>query len=357
MIRQEHTSEIIIHVDNLNHNISVIKERIGDTRKIMAVVKDNAYGHGMFGVAKHICDHVDWFCVSAIEEGVLLREQGITNPILVFEVPRSGQASTYAMHDLTAVVSDLLTIDELSPGTNYHVLFDTGMHRLGLSKGDIQDIKEQIERRADVHCTGIFTHYANSDIKDDSRVRDQYVLFKEIRSHFSDDLYTHTANTGAIFNYPEKYWFDGVRPGIGLYGYGPDENSVVDGLLPSMEWNSYISQVRGIKKGSYVSYGNEWQAPSDGFIATVPVGYSDGIDRKMKNKIHFMHNGMVFPQVGNITMDYIMLFSPTSDFTKGGKVKLLDLNEHNFRYWCKLSETILYEPMVSIPRGISRVYK
>lgn len=356
MIDRKATSELLIHLDRLDNNVAVIRDRIGSRVQLMAVVKDNAYGHGAIEVARHIEDRVEWFCVSEIEEGIALRENNIQRPILVFEVPRSSFASAYVKYNLTATVSDLDTIPGLEPGTSYHILFDSGMRRLGLLPGEISSIKQQIEQRGDVTCTGLYTHFANADRAADERVHAQYSIFQEIRKAFPEEMFTHAANTGTIFNYSEEYLFDGVRPGVALSGYSPSLEEI-SGLKPIMEWSSYVAQVREVQKGDYVGYGNDWRAEQDGFIATVPVGYADSVSRMLKNRIRFDVNGKLYAQVGNITMDYLMIFSSTNDFRRGDKVILLDTEENNAYYWAKLTESLPYEITTQLPEKISRVFK
>ena len=357
MIEYESTSDILIHLDRLDHNVSLIRDKIGSGVKLMAVVKDNAYGHGMNKVAQHIQEEVDWFCVAKIEEGIQLREQGVKNPILIFEVPRSKHVDDYVRYNLTATVSDLETISGLKTGTEYHMLFDTGMHRLGLTYSDIDSVRQQIEEGHGTSCTGIYTHFANADQKNHPSVLKQLELFKKIRSRFSENLFTHVANTGIVLNYDQSYLFDGVRTGIALMGYSPNLEKEID-LLPVLEWNSYVSQVRKIKKGESVSYGTDWIAKEDGIIGTIPVGYANGISRNLRDNINFYIDGKAYQQVGAITMDYCMIFSnDMNSLKKGQKVSLIDLQQNDVYYWAKMGRTIPYEITTQLCNTINRKYK
>ncbi len=335
-------SEIIVHKSSIDENFEAIKRRLKPGVKVMAVVKDNAYGHGLVDFATHIQDKTDWFCVVRVEEGVVLRKAGITNPILVFEATNAERAPLYPEYNLTATVGDLSGFELLADGTSYHLNFDTGMKRLGMYSNQIPKVLEQIKLHTKVHCTGIYSHYANSDAEEGNTVAEQLKAFTEIRAHFPSELMTHTANSGAVFYHTDKnVQFDAVRPGISLYGYAPGDVAIPD-LKSAIDWKSHVMQAKRIKKGEAVSYGCTWKAPKDGWVGAVPVGYSDGIPRILGSQIQLMKGNELLEQAGRVTMDYIMVFSET-ELQLGEEVFLFNRKELTPNEWAIKSGTISYE--------------
>ncbi len=322
----------------------------------MAVVKDNAYGHGMSGVAQHLADQVEWFCVARVQEGIQLRREGIRNPVLVFEMPEPEHAPLYPEYDLVATVADLSTFELLKAGTKYHLNFDTGMKRLGLIPGQTPEVLEQVRNRTDLECTGIYTHFATADEDGSEGVDEQLKLFKSVRAQFPSELMTHTANTGAIFYYAHKdLQFDAVRPGVCLYGYPPGGTPIPD-LESVLEWESYIMQLRKVRKGEKVGYGALWTAPENGWIGTVPVGYSDGIPRTLSGNFNIEVAGQPVPQVGRITMDYLGVFSE-QPLKRGERVLLFNGDDLNPAIWAQKAGTIPYEITTGLNSRIERCYK
>lgn len=321
----------------------------------MAVVKNEAYGHGMLPVANYLKDKVEWFCVAWLEEAIKLRESGIENPILVFSVPPKGKEGLYKKYDITASISHLAVFERLKKGTSCHLQFDTGMFRLGMLPEEISDAVAAVEKYSGLNYTGIYTHFACSDEKNHKGVKKQIELFKNIRSHFSDDLMAHTSNSGGIFYYGEETQFDAVRPGVCLYGYAPGEVEIPE-LSPVIEWTSHLVQVKPIKKGDLVGYGSRWQAPEDGWLGIVPVGYSDGLFRSLSGKFDMEISGSLYPQVGTISMDYSAVFLGSNKFSEGQEVTLLRNGELSAKTWAQKAGTIPYEITTAIKPKVKRKY-
>jgi len=321
----------------------------------MAVVKDQAYGHGMLPVAKLLKDKVQWFCTARLEEAIELRKGGIDNDILVFEIPPHGKEEKYLDYDITASISDLPVFGRLRPGTKSHLHFDTGMYRLGMLPEQAGEALEKMKIH-ELSYTGIYTHFANSDVKGHPRVKDQLEVFRGIRSAFPDHLLTHTANSGAIFYYGnEDLYFDAVRPGVCLYGYAPGPEEISE-LEPVIEWKSHLVQVKKIRKGEMVGYGSRWTAPEDGLLGIVPVGYADGLFRKMTNSFQVEINSYKMDEVGTISMDYFMVFTNKAKLAIGDEVTILSDNELSAKSWAKKMGTIPYEITTAISPKVKRVY-
>lgn len=347
---------MIIHLSKLDHNLDAVDRRLNPGVKRMAVVKDNAYGHGLIPISNHIKDRVEWFCVARVVEGKVLRESGIKNPILVFEAPREETAHIYKEYGLTATLAEIDSLNVLDEGTEYHINIDTGMHRLGVLPEQVSELVKSISNYPQLKCTGIYTHFFKSDDPNNPEVETQLNLFKEIRAQFPSEWMTHTANTGGIFHYRDlDLQFDAVRPGVCLYGYGAGNVEVPD-LEPILDWKSFLMQVKKVKAGDSASYGAKWIAPMDGFIGIIPTGYSDGIPRVLTNSFKIKVKEEYYDQVGTISMDYSLVFLRNDYYEKGTEIYLLQGNELSAKEWAKKANTIPYEITTSIKERVVKEY-
>lgn len=346
-------SFVSINLSQLDQNISQLSQHLGEDTRIMAVVKANAYGHGALGVAEHIEDSVGAFAVNDIEEGIELREHGINKPILVFAVPEKSSIDQYRIHNLTATISAFEHFEWLPSGTSFHLNFDTGMGRLGFAPEDAGQIAEMVSDHATLFCTGLYSHFATADNPNSDQVQEQQKLFKKIQSHFPEKLNAHIANTGATAYYDTEQ-FNMVRLGIGLYGYSPGYEPVT-GIAPVLKWKSRLVQVKKLHKGDTISYGATWRAPGEGYLGIIPVGYDDGLRRRLSGDISVQINGKIYGMVGTITMNYCMVFLEKDNYDPGTEVELLH-GEQNAADWAKLLHTIPYEILCSINPQIERKY-
>jgi len=264
---------------------------------IYAVVKADAYGHGAIQVAKALSGEVASFAVSLVEEGIELREAGITDPILVMGPAMAGGYSSLADYDMTAMISrvhDLEQLAELTQPVTFHLKVDTGMARLGFSPAEAAPY---VDRAA-----GLATHFASADSDDpadpESPTNRQLARFNKFLADVDPDhrCVHHAANSGAILNYPAAR-FDAVRPGIALYGN-------IDGpVRQALRFCTRIAQLRDVAAGTSVSYGGLWTAASASRLAVVPVGYADGYPRSLTGKAEVLVAGQRCPVVGAISMD------------------------------------------------------
>jgi len=343
-----------INLKQLHKNLATLKGKTSGNVQFVAVVKANAYGHGAIPISRSLEAHVDKLAVAHINEAVELRDAGIEAPIIVLAPPEPSFTQLYRRYELEAVISELKQFNDLAPGTYYHLQFDTGMKRLGIDPRDIEEAVDKVNHFRELHLTGLMSHFATADEPGSEKVDNQNALFKEISAHFRDwDVSFHIANSGALAFYPETHQ-SMVRLGISLYGYQPD-TTPISGIAPILTWNSYIVQARPIKKDETVSYGATWTAPKDGYILTIPAGYADGIPRILSNSIEVWVGGHSLPQVGTITMDYIMVFSQ-SPFETGTRVTLLSPEGPTASDWAKASRTISYEIVAKIGSRVERRY-
>ena len=349
-------TKALIHLSKLDHNLDAINQRLKPGVKRMAVVKDDAYGHGLIPLSKYMQDKVEWFCVAHAEEGRQIREAGIKNPVLVFEAPLEETALLYKNFNLTATLTGIDALDVLLPGSEYQINIDTGMHRLGVLPAEVSRLVEEIPKYPELTCTGIYTHYFKADDPGNPEVKKQLELFKEVRAQFPSEWITHAANTGGIFHYGDlDLQFDAVRPGVCLYGFGAGEVDVPD-LEPIMDIRSFLMQVKPVTKGESVSYGGKWVTPEDGFIGIIPTGYSDGIPRILTNSIKLKIGECLYDQVGVISMDYTLVFLGDERLSTGTEVYFLKGKELTANQWAKIAHTIPYEITTSIRARVNKVY-
>jgi alanine racemase len=351
---QKSNATVEINLAKLKQNLQTLRSYLNEDTRVMSVVKADAYGHGALEVASTLEPMVDAFAVNDIHEGIELREQGIAKPILVFEVPQKTIASQYRIHNLTATVSAKEHFDWLPNGTSYHLNFDTGMGRLGFAPEEVERVLSLVEENNNLFCTGLYSHFATADSPGSDFVREQLRLFSTIREQFPQKLLAHIANTGATAFYSDEQQFDMVRLGIGLYGYAPGKTSIED-ISPILQWKSKLVQVKPIVEQSTVSYGATWQAPADGNLGIIPVGYDDGLKRSLSKELTVRINGEQYPLVGTITMNYSMVFLGDDKYKAGTPVQLL-YAESNARHWASKINTIPYEILTSVNPKIPREY-
>lgn len=343
-----------INLDLLLKNLHAIKNRVSG-KKLLAVVKCDAYSHGAVKVSRAIENEVNWLAVAHIDEGIELRMAGIKIPILVFGVPTYETAAAYQTHNLTATVSHDSHFSILMDGTSYHINFDTGMGRLGFRPENAASVRELAIANQRLICSGIYSHYATADDPGSDFVTIQNERFINILSHFPEVPFVHMSNTGAIANYPDKNHFNLVRTGLGMLGYNSG-NTQYKWMNPVLTWKTKIVQVRPIEKGDTVSYSSTWVAPTDGYLATLPVGYGDGIPRSLSNKLKVLINDKLYQQVGNVTMDMLMVYLERDKLAVDSEVILLGKGAWDASDWAKHAGTNVHEILTNLTDRITYQY-
>jgi len=299
----------VIDTRALRHNLRTIRERARGAR-VMAVVKANAYGHGLVPTALALAQ-VDAFAVARLEEGLVLRAAGITQPIVLLEgVFAAEHLLEAARHGFDLVVHDPLQIElleEYSGSARFIVWIkiDTGMNRLGFRPEDFPAALQRIQcMRPPALEIRLLTHLARADESDDRMTQNQLALFKKTTAGL--DYAVSIANTAGVFgNVP--LGCDWVRPGLALYGASPFEDKVAAelGLQPVMSLETSVIATRKVMKGETVGYGGTWKASHDSTIAIVAAGYGDGIARGLAGGTPVLINGERAPLVGRVSMDMI----------------------------------------------------
>ncbi len=350
----------------------------------MAVIKANAYGHGMIPVAQSILKHhlAEYFGVAIVEEGITLRKNNIKTPTLVFTAPNDDQLAEYVRYNLEPTICSIKTARRLnqiaaSHGKTaaVHIKVDTGMGRIGVNVNEAVEFVGQVRRLKNIFVQGIYTHFATSDEWNLSFAQKQlrafHGLLQAIAVRGIEIPLKHCANSGAILQMKNSY-FDMVRPGIMMYGYYPShETRTTLPLKPVMSIQSKIGFLKSVKKGTSISYGRKYSAPRETFIASVAAGYADGISRRLTNERQGRHgvqrhkasaliNGKRFPIVGTICMDQLMIdLGPKSPHKVGDDVVFMGKDKGQEISAWEISDalgTIPYEICCAISERVPRVY-
>ena len=364
---KNHETVLEINLNAISHNLNFFKSKLKPTTKLMVMVKAFGYGNGGFEIAKLLEHHkIDYLGVAFADEGISLKNAGIHLPIMVLN-PETSSFSRIIQHHLEPEIYSLkglnafLKIAETKQLQNYpiHIKLDTGMHRLGFEAPDLQELVSKLKQVKTVEVKSILSHMATSDGgKQDKFSISQIDLFDELSLKIMLELeikpIRHILNTSGISNFPEAQ-FDMVRLGIGLYGVSNDENEQkfleYVGTLKSV-----ISQIRTIQKGESVGYGRRFIAKKETKIATIPIGYADGISRLWGNELGFvLIKNKRATIVGSICMDMLMVDITEIFCFEGDEVTIFGENP-SVSFIAKQLKTISYEILTSISQRVKRIF-
>lgn len=297
-----------INLSALQSNYAQVR-KFAPGRKVMAMIKSNAYGHGLIEVAQALSD-ADAFGVACFSEAIALRKAGITKPIVLMRGFTSATELLWCLDaNLEVVIHDVNQLNILSQVNLVSPLsvwfkIDTGMRRLGFLPEQVEAAYQQLKNNKWLKIKGVMTHFSSSDDLSKRSVQKQLALFLAIAEDMSEPK--SLANSGAIINCPETHG-DWVRPGIMLYGVSPiaDKTGVDYGLKPVMTLRSKLISVKNIGKGDKVGYGENWQCPMDTRLGVVAIGYGDGYPRNAVNKTPVLVNDCLCELIGRVSMDMI----------------------------------------------------
>ena len=362
-------THIEINLSAITHNYHAISEHVGN-RPIMAVVKANAYGHGLVDIARHLESlAVPYFGVAFLEEGIKLRNAGITTPILVMGGILGDQIPLFLDHDLTLTASSvdkLNQIDTLAKRrgitARVHLKIDTGMERIGVHYYSAEPLLEVSQRCEHCIVEGIYTHFASAD-DDPAYTRLQLQRFLNVCEFYPrNDLpmpTRHAANSAAVVQHADAH-LDMVRPGLIMYGVSPIQQALNKlSLRAAMTWKSRVVYFKVVKPDHPVSYGSTWQTDKNTRVVTIPVGYGDGYFRSMSGKAQVAIAGKCYPVVGRICMDQIMIDIGDDSAFNGDEVILLGGNSDasiNIEQLSEWADTIPWEILTNINTRVPRVY-
>lgn len=363
-----------INLDNLAYNIRQVKKNTKENTLITAVVKANAYGHGSIESAKTFLNNgADRLAVATLSEAIELRRGSIDAPILILGYTPKAQYPLIVIGDIIQTIYDYESAKALSQGAVklgktaiVHIKIDSGMGRIGFSPND-EAVEEIIRicQLPNLKIEGIYTHFATADEKDKSGTRLQYNKFIKVIDELEEKgIYIpikHAANSAAIMELPE-YNLDMVRAGIMLYGLYPSDEVCRDrvDLKPAMTLKAKVSYVKEVPKGTGISYGQIFVTERESKIATIPIGYADGLTRLLTSKGEAFMKGRRVPIVGKICMDQCMLdVTDIDDVSIGDEVVLFGYGVEGYPHVDEIAKklgTINYEVICMLGRRIPRVY-
>ena len=370
-IPPEYMTEAIVSLKNLAQNARLIARKVGEGRRIMGIVKANAYGHNVHRVAETLEQSgISDFGVANIHEAIELKSGGALKKrasILAFSSPLPSQIPFFLHHGIEMTLCDSQTLhaaEEIAAAENktlaIQVKVDTGMGRLGVNPSIAMELLRQIERAPHLELTGIYTHFADSATAE-GFTQQQLDAFTTLTAEYehasSRTVCKHAANSGAILSAPHS-WLDMVRPGILLYGYHPAKNTPCRlDVKPVMQFEAKVIFVKTVPAGTTISYNRTWTAPETCCIATIAAGYADGYARALSSRATVMINGNVYPQVGIVTMDQIMVNLGTSHNVKtGDKAVLFGWESTGAEGIADLTGTISYETLCSVSSRVKRIF-
>lgn len=349
-------------VKNLNYYRSFMKP----TTKLVCMVKADAYGAGAVEVAKTLQDHrVDYLAVAVADEGVTLRKNGITSNIMIMN-PEMTAFKTMFDYDLEPEVYSFRLLDALVKAaqkegiTGYpvHIKLDTGMHRLGFDPlKDMDELIDRLKHQNAIIPRSVFSHFVGSDSDDfDNFSKHQFELFeagsKKLQAAFTHKILRHMDNSAGIEHFPERQ-MDMCRLGLGLYGIDSRDNSIINTVSTL---KTTILQIHNVPKEDTVGYSRKGKLTRDSRIAAIPIGYADGLDRRLGcGRCYCLVNGQKAPYVGNICMDVAMIDVTDINCQEGDSVEIFG-NNLPVTALSDVMETIPYEMLTGVSSRVKRVY-
>lgn len=363
-----------ISLRNLDHNLNVVRDIVGN-RKIMAVVKANAYGHGLIDISKRLVDNgVNYLAVAFVEEALELRESGINTPILVLGAINNQQIPLFINNNIELTGSSIEKLQAISQyavnlnkQAKVHLKVDTGMGRIGVQWDRVKDFLNIAFTLPNLNIVGIFSHFADaeddiqfthSQIQRFNKVLD--ILFSKYSKR--DKVLVHNANSGAIAQNLSECFGDMVRPGLILYGYSTIK-SVKGKLKPVMSLKTQVSYFKVLNAGVSVGYERTYTTSEQTRVVTLPIGYADGYPRSLSNRSSVYIRGSKYPLIGNVCMDQCMVNIGSNGEAYNGDTVLLwgeDIqNGKNVNIdlleLSKLAERSIYEILCSVSARVPRV--
>ncbi|MEJ2111659.1 MAG: alanine racemase [Acidobacteriota bacterium] len=340
-------------------------------RRIIPVIKTDAYGHGAAEAARTLAEAgVEMFAVGNVEEGIALRQEGIHQDLLVLATTWQGQESVALDHRLTLAVDSIRGLESLRASAGIkdlpapvHIKVDTGMGRLGIRWDSLQAFLNVIRQSEHIQMEGVFTHLSSADDYDPSYTLNQCERFEsvlnEIRKAGLNPGEIHCANSAGLLYHPSlRRW--GCRVGIALYGYAPVEGKTPIQLQPVLSLKTRVGPLRNAHPGESIGYSRKFTASRETRYATLPIGYADGLPRRLSNNIQVIVRGGWAEVIGTVSMDMVTVdLTDRPDVCEGDEVILLGSSgdcSTNADTWAGNLGTISYEILCGIATRVPRVY-
>jgi len=357
--------EVLISRENLLHNLNVYR-KLCRNRLLAPVLKSNAYGHGLVEIAR-ILEKEDkaFFVIDSLYEAMVLRDKGVKSPLLIIGYTSPENINNCKLSNVSFTITSLdqlcLVSELITNRKTIHLKIDTGMHRQGILPNQIDGATDIIRSNKLLHLDGICSHLADADSMNQAFTRLQISVWEEaiknIKSNFSDIKYFHVLATAGA-NQPENITNNVLRLGIGLYGIDPETEDKI-GLKPVLQMQSVISSVKTIQPREYVGYGMTYKATHEIKIATIPVGYFEGINRKLSNQGMVKIRDILCPIIGKVSMNITTVdVSNVPDIILGDKVTVISNSKkdpNSIINIAKMCGVIPYEILVQIPQHLRRI--
>lgn len=361
----ENTRPSVMEVDlkAFKHNIEQIKLKLSDGTKIMPVIKANAYGTHINNVLE-ILNEFDIVAVALVEEGEKIRNLGYDKDIFILNQPYKEQIEKIIENNLIVGVSSNEFVEELGKidkPVKVHVEIGTGMGRTGIKPSRAQEYIDKIKKYSNITVDGVYTHLSSADY-DDEYTKNQISSFEKavevIKNEVSGLRYIHAAASNAILNHPNSH-YNLVRPGIIMYGYpsASDTLKKID-LKPVAKLKSKIVLIKTVPANTSIGYSRSYITESETKVATVPMGYADGIRRSLSNGWNVVINGQKVPIIGKVCMDSFMVdVTKLSDVKIGDEVYIWDNESIKLEDIAEKCDTINYEILCTISNRVPRNFK
>jgi alanine racemase len=366
-----HRSAAVIDLDCIRHNLRIVREKAPGS-KIVAMIKANAYGHGLVWIGAFLAaEGVDYLGTAFVEEALELRKAGITTPIITSGPFSKFQIGLFIENNIDLTVSSLDSLRYIAEAAafykkrvNVHLKIDTGMMRIGIRSANAHKLfaaAAKVEKY--VHVVSVFSHFAAADSEDLDFSRLQLERFFEAvhfyEQHQIPKPLLQIANSAAILRINESH-LDMVRPGIMLYGYHPSRYSASAAhLLPALSFRAKVMYFKVVIEGNSVGYGRTWTATRNCRVVTLPIGYADGYPRGLSNKGHVLLHGRRYPVVGTVCMDQVMVCIGDGEAYNGDEAVLIGWQGKEKITADDLAEqlgTISYEVLTSISARVPRIF-
>lgn len=355
--------KVLVFQNRLKENLAIFSRQYPAVQ-FAPVLKSNAYGHGLLQVAQILQrENFPFFVVDSMFEAYALKAQGIKKPVLVIGYSTFDQVLGIGGKNIAITIVSLGQLEELSEKlkkkTICHLKIDTGMHRQGIMPEDVVRAIELIKLNKNISLEGVCSHFADADGEDKNFSKKQIEIWKEaveiFKQNFSSVKYFHIANSAGV-KFSKNLEANVVRLGIGLYGF--DQSGEVFGLKPAMELKTIISGIKYIKNGDFVGYNHTFQANYDMKIATLPVGYFEGVDRRLSSKGYVKIKGEFCPILGRVSMNIISVdVSLVPNIKVGDEAVVVSVNmedKNSVENIARECDTIPYEILVHIPSHLRR---
>lgn len=359
-----------INLKQVSENIKKIKEYVKGKAEVAPVLKADAYGEG----AEHFKEileenEIKTIAVALTDEAIILRKAGLTQKMLILNELLESDLEDIIKYDLTPRISIYEIAEKLNnlakeanKAINIHLEIDTGMGRTGIKPSEAEKYVEKIKQLNNLNIEGIFTHFASADSNPeytDLQIRLFNDTVKKLEKQGVKFKYIHSSASSGILNYLDKTRGNIIRPGITVYGYMPSEDTPNKiGVKPTAVLKSKVVFIKEVEKGTSISYGGKYITSRESKIATISIGYADGIRRSLSNKGRVYINGKYAPIVGNICMDSFMVdVTDIQNIKVGDDVIIWDNENITLNEIAGLCDTINYEILCTIGKRVTRKYK